>query len=198
MFLYVIRHKASKKEYVGITTTSLPTRWSQHKSVARRHVGKQLIHQAIRDEGVEAFEMELLGQAETLEELWAMEERAVRERKTMSPDGYNRAGGRPRHKPTRWSEETRRKMAEVNRKKWTPEFREKLRQAHLGHKRSAEARRKTSESLKDYYRTHKAKPQTERQRRRNSASKKKWWSSLSKEQRLAMNKTVTENLRRAV
>ena len=153
MFLYVIRHRRTGKEYVGITTTAPLVRWRLHQS-ASRCGSSMLIHQAIRSEGVDAFEMFLLGQADSLEELWRMEEAAVRDRNTMHPHGYNRAGGKPQFPARKWTPEQRERLRVVRRAQVTPDVRERLRVSHLGHVQSTEQRAKKSASLKRYYQDH--------------------------------------------
>lgn len=92
MFIYVIRHKASGREYIGKTVRSLSQRWACHRSSAK-HGEPSALYNAMRAEGVEAFEMELLATAASDVELDALEKRFIIERHTRTPHGYNICAG---------------------------------------------------------------------------------------------------------
>ena len=196
MFLYVIRHRRTGKEYVGITTTAPAVRWRLHQS-ASRCGSSMLIHAAIRREGVEAFEMLLIGQADSLEALWRLEETVVRERNTVHPNGYNRAGGKPHFPSQKWTPEQREKLKPIRRAQVTDEVRERLRASHRGKTQPAEQRAKKSASLKRYYQQHTARRWTPEERARNSAGRREWWASRTPEQREALHRGLNANLRKA-
>ena len=119
MFIYVIRHKVTGREYVGKTVEPLSYRLSGHRSRARRGSRSPLHHAMVAD-GVEAFEMELLATATTHEELWTLEKRFIAERNTVYPHGYNLVRGGRGNYGWQMPEETRQKIsaARIGQEPW--------------------------------------------------------------------------------
>src|SRR3990167_7979837 len=110
MFIYVIRHKASGREYVGKTVEPLSHRLSGHRSRATRG-SRSPLHHAMQADGVDAFEMELLATATSHDELWALEKQFIEERNTVYPNGYNLVRGGRGNFGWKMPEDTRAKIA---------------------------------------------------------------------------------------
>ncbi|MCO6062267.1 GIY-YIG nuclease family protein, partial [Pseudomonas sp. MOB-449] len=57
--IYLVRHRGSGKQYVGLTTQTLERRWEYHLQQARAgHIkGAESLHAAIREFGADAFEI---------------------------------------------------------------------------------------------------------------------------------------------
>jgi len=92
-YIYLITNTVNGKKYIGATKISVSTRWSQHRSSAKR--GSQYaLHQAIHKYGKEAFSVKTLETVVgTYAELMAAEIRAISVHATISPAGYNLTSG---------------------------------------------------------------------------------------------------------
>jgi group I intron endonuclease len=110
MFIYVLRHTATGREYIGKTVEPLSHRLSGHKSRAKRGESYPL-HEAIRADGIEAFTMELLAVATSHEELWRLERAFIAERNTLHPHGFNLVRGGRGNYGWKMPDETRQKIA---------------------------------------------------------------------------------------
>jgi group I intron endonuclease len=86
--VYVVRNKVNGMTYVGSTKMSLGRRWACHKKAARNGASWPLAV-AIREEGPEAFDIAIVNQDDTREELDAKERAVIAERNTIFPSGYN-------------------------------------------------------------------------------------------------------------
>jgi group I intron endonuclease len=94
MFVYKITNQVNGKVYIGITTGSIEKRWREHKCAANK--GSQLpLYKAIRKYGHEAFSIEQLATADTVEDLKAQEVRFIKELGSFYTDGngYNMTDG---------------------------------------------------------------------------------------------------------
>lgn len=90
--LYVIRNKATGKEYVGITTSPLAARLRGHFALARKG-RKSHLYNAMRRYGRGAFEIEQVrNDARDFAELQQQEVEAIARRDTIR-NGYNTARG---------------------------------------------------------------------------------------------------------
>jgi group I intron endonuclease len=154
MIIYLLYCIQSHKGYIGQTTKSLLERWEQHKTSARSG-SPFLIHRAIRKYGEESFEISVLSEVGTLDELNALEIHHINIQNTKVPNGYNLTDGGEGTPGRRSSEETKAKIALANVGKKhpprSPEWRDKQRLSHLGIKhppRSTEYRVKQSVSHK--------------------------------------------------
>ncbi len=87
------------KQYCGITTQGLMSRWRSGQCAAANAGSDCAIHRAIRKYGQENFTVETIGEAETWEELCAMEIREIALRDLQNRQlGYNlTAGGEGLH-----------------------------------------------------------------------------------------------------
>lgn len=92
--LYVIENKINDKKYVGITTTSLGTRFYHHKSAAASGEGNQAkLYNAMRKIGVDKFSIRLLrDDAKSIEQLLQQEIDAILELGAID-HGYNTSYG---------------------------------------------------------------------------------------------------------
>jgi group I intron endonuclease len=120
--VYMIRHTESDRLYVGQTTCGLEERWRQHVKRAFKETRKRtFLYNAIRKYGPEAFELYVLEECETRDELNASEKKWIAALCTIYPDGFNLTSGGD---ASEVSEATRRNMSAAQlrtRANWTPE-----------------------------------------------------------------------------
>lgn len=93
MLIYKLTNIRNGKVYIGLTTRTLPCRLREHE---REAAGKarMVIARAIRKHGMASFLVEELAQAETFEELLALEQKFIAEyRSNEHRLGYNRTSG---------------------------------------------------------------------------------------------------------
>ena len=91
--LYVIKNKINPKLYVGITTSSLQTRFYHHVSSAKNNQGQTKLHNAITAYGEDNFFIDLLrDDANSINELLIQESQAIKELNSIRK-GYNTANG---------------------------------------------------------------------------------------------------------
>jgi len=119
MIIYLITNTVNKKVYVGKTIKTLGRRWTLHKYLAK--CGKAgYLYNALRKYGTEAFTVEIIATASTLEELNLLEKQLIQKYNSKNGEiGYNiREGGEGGN----FTVETLEKMRASHR---TPEFRAK-------------------------------------------------------------------------
>jgi len=181
-YVYKITNTVNGKSYIGISIHE------PEKRRIRQHLsgqGNRIIANAVAKYGKDAFTYEVL-EANVFDEfLPDLEVAYIANHNTVAPHGYNLNSGGDHAIP---SEETRRKISEVNKgRKHSAESRRNMSEAHkgkkspnLGRKFSAEARRNMSEAHKG----KKQKPHSEETRRKISeANKGKKRKPLSDEHR---------------
>jgi len=129
--IYLITNLVNDKIYVGQTNQFLERRWTLHKCRARRNEGYTAhLYNAMRKYGIDSFVIKEVMTCETSEQANYLESIWIILLDSMNPKvGYNMTSGGDRREPT-------------------PEAIEKARQKKLGTKRTEEAKRKTSESLR--------------------------------------------------
>lgn len=90
MFVYLITNTTNGQKYVGLTTGSIRKRWNEHKCAAKYDAIRPL-YRAMRKHGVEAFTIEVLATADTLDDLKRLECSFIHELRTFAPHGggYN-------------------------------------------------------------------------------------------------------------
>lgn len=170
MLLYLITNTVNKKEYVGMTGTTLAQRFSAHRHCALRKP-KTPLHLAMAKHGVENFSIKLIGKVTSRDDLGMIERAEIVRRKTRAPGGYNvTEGGDGQSLGYKPSDATLEKMREGMKTCWanmTPEERAargaaisaakkgKPRRVAVGYvhpikgcKRSAEFRAKVSAGVK--------------------------------------------------
>lgn len=130
--IYLLRSRTTGKLYVGQTTQTLSKRWRQHCKAALRPSRTQPISNAIRKYGADDFEMTLLVECPTQEELDAEECQWAHELRTFAPAGYNLRAG---NGPGSTAPEVRERLSAL----MTDERREHLRQLWSGRRLSDEA-----------------------------------------------------------
>jgi group I intron endonuclease len=94
--IYVITHRASGKQYVGLTVTTPEKRWSDHISAAQSNgkLGQTPIRTAIRTYGAEAFDIQIVDHGTQGVDLQEKERAWIDKLGTLEPHGYNvRKGG---------------------------------------------------------------------------------------------------------
>ena len=87
MYVYKITNKANGMLYIGITTCSLAKRWREHKCAAKAGLDTPL-YNAMRKYGLEAFEMVLVHEGKTREEIQEKEKELI-----VQYNAYVRNGG---------------------------------------------------------------------------------------------------------
>lgn len=129
--VYVIRLRSEGLEYVGISK-DMRRRVMRHRT---RQIKESRLYRALMAHGLDAFDAAVYRRAD-IEDLDALEVRAIAERGSFSPGGFNLTrGGGVIHTETH-SAERRARAAEVARR------------THLGRKRSELTRQRLSDSLK--------------------------------------------------
>ena len=91
MWVYKLTNTATGKGYVGQTRkSSVQKRLYEHKN-AHKHKdrGCRILNNAIRKHGWSAFQVAVLAQCSSLEELDATESEMIATHGTLYPDGYN-------------------------------------------------------------------------------------------------------------
>ena len=109
MIIYKIQNKINGKIYIGQTVGTLEHRMSQHKANGKKI---SVIGNAIHKYGWDNFDVEVIDEAETIEELNRKEIYWIGYYKSLSPNGYNLELGGRNALP---EEETRKKISEANK-----------------------------------------------------------------------------------
>lgn len=94
--IYLIRHKASGKSYVG-RSTNIENRWDLHKRHTEQKRDRSPLHRAMRKYGYDAFDWIVLVRAPARLHV-VLEHQFIVDRATLVPVGYNvggAAGGNP-------------------------------------------------------------------------------------------------------
>ena len=98
MIIYKITNNINKKIYIGQTIDRLCNRWAQHNYNVNNKTNKPL-YNAMRKYGVENFQIEEIGGANSISELNYQEWLLIHKNNTLWPNGYNlREGGGNRGK----------------------------------------------------------------------------------------------------
>jgi hypothetical protein len=93
--IYLVTHKESGKQYVGLTIQTLERRWKYHIEQAfSGHIkGEESLHHAIREYGSDTFEIRQIDQGTSKRNLEKKEIAWIKELKTLVPNGYNISTG---------------------------------------------------------------------------------------------------------
>jgi predicted GIY-YIG superfamily endonuclease len=93
--IYLITHTASGKQYVGLTIQTLERRWKYHveQALAGYIKGDESLHYAIRQYGLDAFEIRQIDQGISKENLENKEKQWIKKLRTLVPFGYNISSG---------------------------------------------------------------------------------------------------------
>lgn len=148
--IYKAENKKDGKIYIGKTTQEFTKRQIRHKSDALQNRYKMYFHNAIREHGFENFEWSIIDTAENEKDLndkeiyWIAEYKKTHTLYNMTDGGEGMCGWKP-------SEETRKKMADNNRKRIiTEETRRKISAINKGKIVSEETKRKQSQNHADF------------------------------------------------
>jgi group I intron endonuclease len=194
VLIYLVRHVASGKVYVGKYHGKSPKRrWQTHVAHARSFANgkKNHFHSAIRKYGPDAFVVSEIDRATTPEELCRLEQYYIAKFKSHIPThGYNLTMGGDGG--TKLTPEARQHLSEALRKReWTPtpawiEARKRSRgkpQAHRGRKMPEAERKVKSEAAKRRWaKVSKAKRRQHMQAALNATGTPQWREKLSEAQ----------------
>ena len=206
--IYLVIHRESGKYYIGQTIHSAQYRWGKHCGSAR--CGSQLyFHRAITKYGREAFDVETIAEANSKDELNALESIWVIVTNTKHPDcGYNlkdggNASATPKGVPwspaRREADRLRRERGAKNKpcppisehtrelmranslgRKQSPETLAKQRLIHLGSTRSLETKKKMSVAQSGVNHPAFGKTRSDEAKQKTTASLLQFYSSNSK------------------
>ena len=90
---YLVINTVTGKRYVGITTKTVAARWRRHVNDRFCRRSSRLIAKALCKYGPQAFEVEHIACARTVDELKALERLLIQQHQTLAPMGYNLTGG---------------------------------------------------------------------------------------------------------
>ena len=145
-YVYIHTCKTNGKKYVGVTGRNPESRWKE----GRGYWYNKHFYSAILKHGWDNFEHEVF-EVDSKEEMYRKEVELISFYHSNDPEyGYNNSsGGEYSHLGCKCSEETRKKMQEVNRKSHSdPAYLKKQSEAQKKKWANLEFRRKVSESLK--------------------------------------------------
>ena len=142
-FVYCVTNSVNGKQYIGQTIRSIVERWRYHVRDAK--LGSMCaLHCAIRKYGVDAFAVEQLDSADSLEELNCKEAHYIGALQTFAPAGYNVTTGGDSFEH---SVETCRKISETHLGKVvSEETRQRISAAQRGKIVSEETRQRISDA----------------------------------------------------
>lgn len=126
--IYVVHNRLNGKCYVGQTVQTVEARIAYHRSGSNNR--GMLLHRAIQKYGQASFDIEIVEECETREELDEAEGRWIEWLNSLAPNGYNIRPGGGCHAPL------------------APETRAKIGAAQRGCKRSPEVCERISAGLK--------------------------------------------------
>jgi group I intron endonuclease len=124
MLIYLITNTVNGKVYVGQTTRGMKLRWKWHLDSYRRNA-PYVLYRAFRKYGLNAFETQVVAQADTLDQLNVLESLWIAVLRSSDPKcGYNMTfGGNAMH----MTPEVRARMSASGKKKvFTKEHRENI------------------------------------------------------------------------
>ena len=93
--IYLITHKVSGKQYVGLTIQTLERRWKYHiEQAAAGHIkGAHSLHATLRACGPDAFEIRQIDEGTTKKDLERKEQHWIERLGTLTPHGFNISRG---------------------------------------------------------------------------------------------------------
>ena len=158
-YIYQITNSVNGKIYIGKTLNAVSTRWSNHKSDARKGVVRYALYLAMRKHGIESFSIETLEQWEgnskraLNEKLCEREKALIEERNARNPEiGYNMvdggkgtAGWHPSSERWEKAKQTRIKNG-TYKQPHSEATKKKLSDARQGYSPSSETRKKNGAS----------------------------------------------------
>jgi len=120
--VYKITNIVNGKLYFGITKCSLNIRWNSHRHAALRKKKHTFLANAMFKYGVDNFKIELVKECGSEKEMYELEKILIQEFSTNNPkNGYNNSsGGEVSSKGMKHSDETKRRLSEVQKGKKRP------------------------------------------------------------------------------
>jgi len=161
MKIYKIVNKNNGKIYIGKTNKTIEERFSAHLKNAKNKVNRYL-YDSMNHHGFDLFEVYLVEECKTEEELSSREKYWIENLNSMYPNGYNMtAGGDGGNTLRSWSDEERKllyqRQGNKRRGKRPPEFSQvmseasKKREAEKSEEKKKEVSDKISKALKEKY-----------------------------------------------
>lgn len=160
--IYLIRHKASGKSYVG-RSTNIENRWDLHKRHTEQERDRSPLHRAMRKYGYDAFDWIVLVQAPARLHV-TLEHQFMTDWGTLVPAGYNvggAAGGRPSRELLALMGPEERAAQEQEMRAAAQNMHAALRQLRANPEYEAEYRRRKSEAAKARWARRKEKIKTD-------------------------------------
>ena len=151
MLVYCIKNKINDKEYIGLTKRPLESRWKQHVYESNKVNSWEWntpLGNAIKKYGKDNFEIYVLNNYNSVEEMKLGEIEMIEERKSLSVfGGYNLSKGGDGRLGVKLSDETKRKigLGQIG-KIMSPESKIKMSESRIGYKYSEETKKKMSEA----------------------------------------------------
>lgn len=150
MRVYVIENTINRKKYIGCTTKPIESRFAEHILIAttnKRNKGFSYLHSAIIKYGKENFNISLLEECTTLQEMYDKEIKCIEKYKTFGKGGYNLTTGGEGGAGRIVSKETRKKQSMLAKnRKFSAETRKKMSLSRTGLVFSKETCKKISMS----------------------------------------------------
>lgn len=148
--VYLITNLVNGKKYVGITHNSIEQRFQEHLAKSRCKNGNWKLHRALRKYGFDNFKLELLEDNISKEQIGERETYYIGLYDTLN-SGYNMTLGGAgtsgyKHNPEH--------VKSYIHKIITPERNKKISEALKGKSFNTEHKRKLSEGMKNYHKTH--------------------------------------------
>lgn len=167
--IYRIKNKLNDKMYIGQTKRSIEQRFKEHVW------NKSLVGLAIIKYGAENFEVEIIEECDTQEQLDEREKFWIAFFNCMVPNGYNLTRGGRGAKGYHHTLEAKLKISEKKKgHEVSPLTRKKVSAARTGKKDSIETRKKKSAKLKGNQR-RKGIPHTPEEKMKMSTAQKRCW-----------------------
>ena len=154
MQAYMITNTQNGKSYIGITTRTISRRWYEHCFVPNSC--GQLLGKAINKYGKNAFIIETLASAKTLQDLKELEKQLIDQHKTKVPHGYNLTDGGDGVFGYKFTEEAKKRIGDLKRGiKASEETKKKMQESHLGEKNHFYGKKHTEEAKRKNAEAHK-------------------------------------------
>lgn len=174
MRVYVIENTINHKKYIGCTTKPIESRFAEHILIAttnKRNKGFSYLHSAIIKYGKENFNISVLEECVTLQEMYDKEIKCIEKYKTFGECGYNLTTGGEGGAGRMVSKETRKKQSIIAKnRKFSPETRKKMSLSRTGLVFSKETCEKISMSQLGEKNHRYGKPHTKQEKNHISAS----------------------------